>query len=58
MHAEELEKIVARHKMRCLELKESFNFECVEAACAFSLRGVRILPTHVRWSSRGGGGMV
>ena len=25
MNAEELEKIVARHEMQCLELKESFN---------------------------------
>ena len=32
MNAEELEKIVARHGMQCLELKESFNGECVEAA--------------------------
>ena len=29
MNAEELEKIVARHEMRCLELKESFNVECI-----------------------------
>ena len=36
MTAEELEKIVARHEMRCLELKESFNVECVETACAFT----------------------
>ena len=25
MNAEEFEKIVARHEMKCLELKESFN---------------------------------
>ena len=36
MTAEELEKIVARHDMQCLELKESFNVECIETACAFS----------------------
>ena len=36
MTAEELEKIVARHEMQCLELKESFNVECVETACAFT----------------------
>ena len=29
MNAEELEKIVARHEMRCLELKEPFNVECI-----------------------------
>ncbi len=38
MNAEELEKIVARHEMRCLELKESFDAECIETACAFFLR--------------------
>ena len=37
MNAEELEKIVARHEIKCLELKESFNVECIETACAFSL---------------------
>ena len=30
MNAEELEKIVARHGMQRLELKESFNVECIE----------------------------
>ena len=35
MTAEELEKIVARHEMQCLELKESFNVECIETSCAF-----------------------
>ena len=30
MNAEELEKIVARHEMQCLELKEGFSVECVE----------------------------
>lgn len=44
MIAEELEKIVARHEMQCLELKESFNVECIETACAFSLRAGRIFP--------------
>ena len=29
MNVEELEKIVARHEMQCLELKESFNVECI-----------------------------
>ena len=38
MNAEELEKIVARHEMQCLELKESFNVECIETACAFFIR--------------------
>jgi len=28
MNVEELEKIAARHEMRCLELKEAFNVEC------------------------------
>jgi predicted HTH transcriptional regulator len=36
MNAEELEKIVRRHEMQCLELKESFNAECIETACAFA----------------------
>ena len=35
MTTEELEKIVVRHAMQCLELKESFNIECIETACAF-----------------------
>ena len=35
MNAEELEKIVARHEMQSLELKESFNAECIEIAGAF-----------------------
>ena len=38
MNAEELEKIVARHEMQCLELKESFNVECIEMVCAFFIR--------------------
>ena len=38
MTTEELEKIVARHEMQCLELKESFNAECIETACAFFIR--------------------
>ena len=37
MNAEGLEKIVSRHEMQCLELKESFNDECIETACAFFL---------------------
>lgn len=36
MTTEELEKIIARHEMQCLELKESFNVECIETACAFT----------------------
>jgi predicted HTH transcriptional regulator len=36
MTAEEPEKIAARHEMQCLELKESFNIECIETACAFT----------------------
>lgn len=35
MIAEGLEKIVARHERECLELKESFNVECIKTACAF-----------------------
>ena len=37
MNAEEHGKIVARHERLCLELKESFNGECIETACAFFL---------------------
>ena len=37
MIAEGLEKIVARHKRQCLELKEPFTVECIETACAFFL---------------------
>ena len=37
------ETIVARHERQCLELKESFNVECVETACAVTLRGGRIV---------------
>ena len=58
MNAEELEKIVARHEMQCLELMESFNGECIETAWAVLLRGVRILPVRARWACRCGGGMV
>lgn len=36
MNAEKLEKIVVRHEMQCLELKESFYAECIETACAFA----------------------
>lgn len=36
MTSEELERIVARHEMHWLELKESFNGECIETACAFA----------------------
>lgn len=36
MKPEELEKIVARHEMQSLELKESFGIECIETACAFA----------------------
>gem|GEM_PF-498412 len=36
MTTEELEKIVTRHEMQYLELKESFNVECIETACAFT----------------------
>lgn len=32
----ELQNIVARHEMQCLELKESFNVESIETACAFA----------------------
>lgn len=44
MNAEELEKIVARHEMQCLGLKESFNVERIETAYAFFLRkqGVKV----------------
>lgn len=36
MNAEKLENIVVRHEMQFLELKESFNAECIETACAFA----------------------
>jgi len=39
MNAEELEKIVARHEMLCLELKEAFNAECIETFFLYG-RGV------------------
>ena len=39
MTAEELEKIVSRHEMQRLELKEGFNVESIEAACAFANAG-------------------
>ena len=58
MNAEELEKIVASHGMQYLELKESFNVECVVTAGAFSLCGGRISPANARWTSRRGDGMV
>ena len=35
MNAEEVEKIVARHEMQGLGLKESFSAECIETVCAF-----------------------
>lgn len=35
MTTTELENIVSRHEMQCLELKESFNVESIGAACAF-----------------------
>ena len=38
MNTEELEKILARHEMQWLELKESFNVGCIETACAFFIR--------------------
>ena len=36
MTTTELQNIVARHEMQCLELKESFNVESIETACAFA----------------------
>ena len=36
MTSEELETIVRKHEMQRLELKESFNVECIETACAFT----------------------
>ena len=39
MTAEELEKIVSRHEMQRLELKEGFNVESIETACAFANAG-------------------
>ena len=38
MNAGELEKIVVWHEMRCLELKESYEAECIETACAFVIK--------------------
>ena len=42
MNAEELEKVVARHEMQCLDLKESFNAECIKTAWAFFIRRQRV----------------
>lgn len=39
MTTEELEKIVSRHEMQRLELKEGFNVESIKAACAFANAG-------------------
>ena len=36
MTTTELQNIVARHEMQCLELKESFNVESIETVCAFA----------------------
>lgn len=36
MTVTELESVVAKHEMQYLELKESFNVECIETACAFA----------------------
>ena len=36
MTSEELETIVRKQEMQRLELKESFNVECIETACAFT----------------------
>ena len=36
MATEELETIVGRHEMQQLELKESFDVECIETGCAFT----------------------
>ena len=58
MNAEELEKIVARHEMQGFGLKESFNAECIETACALSLREGRILPACAGRTSRCSGSMV
>ena len=38
MNAEELENIAARHKMQCLELKESFNVGYIETAYRVRIR--------------------
>ena len=36
MTADEIASIVAEHEMQRIELKESFDAECVETACAFA----------------------
>ena len=36
MTTEELERVIGKHEMMRLELKESFGAECVETACAFA----------------------
>ena len=36
MTAEEVESIIAKHEMQRIELKESFDAECIETACAFA----------------------
>ena len=36
MTAEGIESIIAKHEMQRIELKESFDVECIETACAFA----------------------
>lgn len=36
MTADEIESIIAKHEMQRIELKESFDAECIETACAFA----------------------
>lgn len=35
MTADEIESIIAKHEMQRIELKESFDAECIETPCAF-----------------------
>ncbi len=44
MTADEIEILIAKHEMRHIELKESFDAECIETACAFAnAQGGRII---------------
>ena len=36
MTADEIESIIAKYEMQRIELKESFDAECIETACAFA----------------------
>lgn len=48
MSADELESILARREAQTLELKESFDKECIETACAFANAGGGYLVIGVK----------